>query len=266
MDGGSNLKYKKPLPMNHTSITSLFDHYFSVVPADTEELIKEVYRIRHQVYCEELGFEEQRANHLEFDDFDLHSSHCLLFHKASNNYAGCVRLVLTNDDSPEFKFPFEHTCQVNDDFQLLSEQPRSRFGEISRLAITADFRRRRGEATKPDGGSESIDASNDDERRRFPSVALGLYIAITAMGLKQGLEGVFAMMEPRLARQLRRFGFHFDQVGDTVEHRGKRAPFFISRESLFNKLKPELIELLDNIQHQLKLPPTESGTQFKHND
>jgi len=247
MDGGSNLK-KKSLTMKDTSITSLFDHYFSVVPADSEELIKEVYRIRHQVYCEELGFEEQRANHLEFDDYDLHSSHCLLFHKASDNYAGCVRLVLANDDSPEFKFPFEQTCQVNDDFKLLSELPRSRFGEISRLAITANFRRRRGEIDKPDGGSEAIDASKEDERRRFPSVALGLYIAITAMGLEQGLDGVFAMMEPRLARQLRRFGFYFDQVGDTVEHRGLRAPFYIGKETLLNELKPELIELLNSIQ------------------
>lgn len=245
---GEGITSKKSLAMNNTSIASLFDQYFSVIPADTEDLIKAVYNIRHQVYCEELGFEQQRANRLEIDDYDLHSSHCLLHHKSSNSYAGCVRLVLASNDNPEFKFPFEQTCKVSNDFSLFKEQPRRKFGEISRLAITANFRRRRGESNRPDGGSDSIDASNEDERRRFPSVALGLYIAITAIGLEQGLEGVFAMMEPRLARQLRRFGFYFTQIGDTVEHRGLRAPFFIDKQALFDNLRPEFRELLDSIQ------------------
>ncbi len=248
--------------MNNTSTTSLFDHHFSVVPANTEQLIETVYSIRHQVYCEELGFEEQRANHLEFDEHDLHSLHCLLYHKASKSYAGCVRLVLADKDNPSNLFPFENACrgQSNPNFAPLNEQPRSRFGEISRLAITADFRRRRGESNQPDGGSDAIDASNDDERRRFPSVALGLYLAITAMGLKQGLDGVFAMMEPRLARQLRRFGFCFSQVGEAIEHRGLRAPFLIDRNALFENLKPEYLDLLNNIQYQLETS-SEQDTQ-----
>ena len=246
--------------MNNTSIASLFDHHFSVIPADSEELIKAVYNIRHQVYCEELGFEQQRANRLEIDDYDLHSSHCLLHHKSSNSYAGCVRLVLASNNTPEFNFPFEQTCKVSDDFLLLKEQPRSKFGEISRLAITANFRRRRGESNKPDGGSDAIDASSEDERRRFPSVALGLYVAITAMGLEQGLDGVFAMMEPRLARQLRRFGFHFTQIGETVEHRGLRAPFFIDKQALFDNLRPEFRELLECIQASISTHKTTNTT------
>ena len=75
-------------------------------------------------------------------------------------------------------------------------------------------------------------------------------MAITVIGLNQGLDGVFAMMEPRLARQLRRFGLLFQQVGAEVEHRGIRAPFFISRDKIFNNLKPECRVLLDNIQNQ----------------
>ena len=93
--------------------------------------------------------------------------------------------------------------------------------------------------------------TRDSERRQFPSVALGLYAAIIAMGLNQGLDGVFAMMESRLARQLRSFGIVFTQVGAQVEHRGVRAPFFIHRDRLFNTLKPHYRELLDKIQGQL---------------
>lgn len=239
--------------MIEPSIAALFDNYFSVIPANSEELIKKVYHIRHQVYCEELGYEAQRANHLEFDDYDLRSIHCLLFHKPSQTYAGCIRLILADHYNATAKFPLEHVCnnKFSWDLDTPTRGARHKYGEISRLAITSNFRRRRGEAQFPDGGSEAIDDPDRDERRRFPSVALGLYVAITAMGLNQGLEGVFAMMEPRLARQLRRFGILFEQAGDTVEHRGTRAPFYISKENLFNNLKPEFMELLYNIQNQL---------------
>lgn len=240
--------------MNTPTLATLFDSYFSVIPANSEALIKMVYTIRHQVYCEELGYEEQRANHLEFDEYDLRSIHCLLFHKPSQTYAGCIRLILADNYDPTAKFPLERTCndKLKWEFETRPGNERSRYGEISRLAITANFRRRRGESQYPDGGSESIHDHDDDARRRFPSVALGLYVAITAMGLNQGLDGVFAMMEPRLARQLRRFGILFEQTGEAVEHRGTRAPFYISRENLFNNLKPQLVELLHSIQHQLE--------------
>lgn len=239
--------------MTETSLASHFGTYFSVVPADTGDLIEKVYQLRHKVYCEELGYEPQRANRLEFDEYDKRSIHCLLFHKASQTYVGCVRLVLADSQHPEAPFPFEHACKLSLewDFDSPAGTSRLKYGEISRLAITARFRRRRGEINGADDENEIPDEDGADERRHFPSVALGLYVAITAMGLNQGLEGVFAMMESRLARQLRRFGILFRQIGAEIEHRGTRAPFFISRDDLFNNFKPECRELLVNIQHQL---------------
>lgn len=239
--------------MNDISIASLFDRYFSVVPANTELLIKKVYNIRHQVYCEELGYEAERANHLEFDEYDLRSSHCLLFHKPSQSYAGCVRLIMAAPDDNDAKFPFEVSSgkQLKWGIAPPTDHERHKYGETSRLAITSKFRRRRGETKSPDGGSEAIDNSTADERRSFPSVALGLYLAATAIAIDKDLEGVFAIMEPRLARQLRRFGFLFEQVGDSINHRGIRAPFLINTKQVSNTLKAEYLELLTNIQNQV---------------
>jgi len=239
--------------MTESLLDTLLERYFSVVPANTGNLLEKVYRLRHQVYCDELGYEKQRANQLELDEYDKRSIHCLLFHKSSQTYVGCVRLILADSQNPDVPFPFELACgeSLQWDFDSSAGTSRRKYGEISRLVITANFRRRRGEASVADGGSESLDASAEDERRLFPSIALGLYIAITAMGLNQGLDGVFAMMEPRLARLLRRFGILFQQVGAEVEHRGIRAPFFISRDNLFANLKLECRGLLDNIQKQL---------------
>jgi hypothetical protein len=48
-----------------------------------------------------------------------------------------------------------------------------------------------------------------EDKRQLPSIALGLYLAAASIGLDAALESVFAMMEPRLARQLMRFGIRF---------------------------------------------------------
>lgn len=239
--------------MPDSALAPLFENFFRVVPADTEELLKKVYQLRHQVYCEELGYEPQRASRLEFDEYDQRSIHCLLFHKSSQTYVGCVRLILADHQKPDAPFPFELTSSksLNWDFASPAGTSRLKYGEISRLAIIAKFRRRRGEASQADGGGKIGHAHADDDRRHFPSVGLGLYFAISAIGLDKGLEGVFAMMEPRLARQLRRFCLLFEQIGDAVEHRGTRAPFFISRDNLFKNLNSECRELLASIQIQL---------------
>jgi N-acyl amino acid synthase of PEP-CTERM/exosortase system len=69
--------------MTESPLAHLFERYFSVVPANTGILLEKVYQLRHQVYCDELGYEQQRASQLEFDEYDKRSIHCLLFHKSS---------------------------------------------------------------------------------------------------------------------------------------------------------------------------------------
>lgn len=244
------------LDMSQSNLADLFATHFEVVPAESEDMLEKVFRIRHQVYCEELGFEPQRANQLEQDDFDKCAIHCLLLHKPSQTYVGCVRLVLADSQAPELGFPFEQVCgtSVRWAFDSAAGAGRKRYGEISRLAITANFRRPRNFVAASDGAHLLPDARDEASRRLFPSIAVGLYLAVAAMGLSKGLDGVFAMMEPKLARQLSHFGIHCEQAGDAVEHRGTRAPYFISSNSLLDNLKLECRTLLNKIQGCLALP------------
>ena len=69
--------------MTESPLATLFEPYFSVVHANTANLLEKVYQLRHQVYCEELCYEQQRASQLEHDDYDKRSIHCLLFHRSS---------------------------------------------------------------------------------------------------------------------------------------------------------------------------------------
>lgn len=236
---------------------NLFETYFDVVTANSGPMLEEVFRLRHQVYCEELGFEPQRASRLEHDEYDKRSIHCLLFYKASKTYIGCSRLILADSNEPEAPFPFELTCSksLRWSFDSSAGTGRERYGEISRLAIIAKFRRfPRNEVAVADGGSEDFYDGDEDEKHLFPTISLGLYLAMTAIVLNQGLKGVFAMMEPRLARRLRRLGILFEQVGEAVEHHGLRGPFLIHCDSILNTLKPDCRALLGKIQNSLAIP------------
>lgn len=219
-------------------------------------MLEKVFRLRHQVYCEELGFEPNCDSQLEQDVFDKNAIQCLLLHKPTQTYVGCVRLVLADSQAPELGFPFEQVCghAVRWAFDQAGGTGRKQYGEISRLAITANFRRPRNFVTPPNGNPSKLDARDETARRLFPSIAVGLYLAVAAMGLSKGLDGVFAMMEPRLARQLSRFGIHCQPAGEAVEHRGTRVPYFISRHSLLDNLKLECRTLLSKIQGCLALP------------
>ncbi len=235
----------------------LFETYFDVVTADSGPLLDEVFRLRHQIYCDELGFEPQRASCLEHDEYDKRSIHCLLFHKASKTYIGCSRLILADVNEPEEPFPFETACgeSFRWSFEGSAEPGRARYGEISRLAVIAKFRRfARNEVAAADGASEDFYDGDEDEKHLFPMISLGLYLAMTAIVLNRGLKGVYAMMEPRLARRLRRLGILFEQVGEAVEHHGLRGPFLVDCDAILNTLTPDCSALLGKIQYALVMP------------
>jgi N-acyl amino acid synthase of PEP-CTERM/exosortase system len=85
------------------------------------------------------------------------------------------------------------------------------------------------------------------ELRQFNHIPLGLYLACCAVSILTGLDGVFAMMEPRLARHLQRFGIIFQQMGQIVDHHGPRAAFYISQKTLLRNLNPEVNKLLNSL-------------------
>jgi len=247
--------------MNHAIAPRLadsFHHYFRVMSADRPALRARVYRIRYQVYCQELGYEraEDFPDGFERDGFDARSRHCLLRHLGSEQYAGCVRLVMADPADPTSLLPFESFCRPSlYDWVTDTILPRrGAFGEISRLAVPAQFRRRKGDGVLPDEALHGVvpgSGAGGGEHRHFPYIPVGLYLAAAAIGLEAGLEGVFAMMEPRLARHLRRFGFEFQQAGDVVGYHGERAAFYISRDVLFRHLDADMYGLLEGIRHDL---------------
>jgi len=218
-----------------------FSKYFRIDAALDDGLRDEVFRIRHSVYCEDLQFESTRPDGREIDHYDAHSVHCLL-RTATEPFrpVGCTRVVLTNPRDPAAPLPFEVSCAAALDRSIIdpARLPRERIAEISRLAVHRDYRRRRGEEHTP----VHIDNSDfsDGERPRFPFVPTSLLLGAVALAELSGIDSVFVLTEPRLAAHFGKLGVEVIQIGQPIEHRGRRIPSVMHVEEIIRNMRPIL--------------------------
>jgi len=237
--------------MNEDTVVSLFNKYFYFSRVNSSESLELVYKIRYEVFCEELQF-FQAQEYLEKDQYDDHSDFCLLIHKETNNPAGCIRLILPPDKTPDFSLPFEHFCSPSALLDIGHKEPvKGSFGEFSRIAVPCHFRRRENDEKKPLSLPEENFSSTIGRRSSFPFIPVGLFMGGMSLFLKSGLNYGFAMMEPRLPVMMQRFGIFFIQIGQAVDYYGLRAPFVLIREDAVNNLAPEARAILKIANHTL---------------
>lgn len=238
------------------SITSFFDlpgafrRHFRVLPAFTTELREACFRIRHQVYCEEFGFEPVRSSGLETDDWDANSLHCVMQAVTSEEFIGCMRLVMPRTDDPDRPLPFERVCAQSIYRELVDPKqlPRDSIAEVSRLAVVPSARR-----IAPAADAAAIEAA--DHAFALPNsavaacVQVGLYLGMLVMAHLHRIDTVFMLCEPRLARQLGMLmGVRPEIIGSAVEHRGSRVPAMISIPRLLDHSKFSGRPLFDEIR------------------
>lgn len=236
-------------------IPNNFKKYFSVRLADTEALRREAFRIRYEVYCDELGFEEKGAfpDGMERDEFDAVSDHLLLVHNVSQSYVGTARFVHSSASEPELMLPLEKYCSHAFDPALfdLKAQERGTIGEVSRLAVSSQFRRRAGERGKP-FTFDGVRSKLSDQAANFPYIAIGLYLGAAALCALHKYNFAVVMMEPRLAKRVSRIGIRFQQAGEPVDYHGIRGGYYISPDMLLEHLIPPIREMFDGIYTQLE--------------
>ncbi len=252
---GENIPHKSAatLASNEAeAIAKHFSNYLKPQIARSDVLKQEVYKLRYQVYCEELQFEEANPNHIEHDEFDVRSLHCFIRHLGSGTLAGTLRLISTHNDSE--LLPMEKFCpQAIIDAHM---HPRNflphHVCEISRLAVPLAFRKRQvdqfaGGAT----GAINEQTFSTQELRFFPYIAISLYLSAIAICHKSRIHHVFVMMEPRLARSLNFVGIHFTPIGAPVEYHGKRVAYYVDVRQLRKKLSAGYRKLLAMIEKEL---------------
>ncbi len=250
------------------TIVTMFDHYFDVVLADSVERRHAVFRVRFDVYCREFRYEREEdcPNGMEQDEYDAQALHAMIVHRASGAAAGCVRIIRRDVSTVHGVLPLEFNCGHTLDHEKLRPEslPAGAVCEISRLAVHPSYRRRAGESESP-LGDLSLSTISETERRAYPLVSIALFLAATAMVHTTRLPHVFAMMEPRLARLLKRSGLQFLQVGNLTDFHGPRAAHYIDVDDAIGGLKPEVLALYQLIHDKL-WPALNQVTDFSRPD
>ena len=216
----------------HNELERVFYRFFEVVRADTSDLLDEVYRLRYQVYCVEHPFEvaSQFPDGREIDPYDKRAAHALVRHHDSGLVAATVRLILPDPADSEELFPIEAHCRES--FSAAGMNPaameRENLAEISRFAVSKEFRRRAGEKATLSGVGPDPEVYRIDLQggRVLPHLTLGLFVAIVRMSADHGITQWYGVMEPSLLRLLSRFGIRFQRIGKPIDYHGKRQPCY----------------------------------------
>lgn len=221
------------------SLARGFEKYFDVVPADTPELVREAYRLRHQVYCVENDFEprERNANGLEIDAYDTRSIHCLLYFTPARRFIGTVRLVLPDPRQPQRSFPLQHVCGARlpaiDDTAEISRFCISRAQRWSSVTTAAGPT-----ALSADGDAPVHSRSAQDRRRILSYAALGLMRGLVEMSVARDVRHWCVLAAPALLRFLAGFGIRLDPVGPAVEFHGPRVPCYSNLRHVLSMVRP----------------------------
>ncbi len=246
---------------------------FTVSIVTDEKELKQVYRLRYKVYCDEWEFEnpDKHPNGIEVDEFDKHAVHFAV-RDDSQKTVGTVRMILNSEEG----FPIEKYCEIDTGN---SEIPKENIAEISRLAISRVYRRRSEDKylygpdeerriiggfdrpynyaenrthyrrtddkykSKP-GNPRSRNIHSSERRSRHELVTC-LYKAVYHESKRRKLTHWYAVMTKGLIILLNRFAFKFHAIGDPVDYHGIRTAYMgdilkIEEEVLAQK--PEIYE------------------------
>lgn len=221
-------------------IIDVFNKYFEMIPASTDELRNEVYKLRYQVYSTEngdkTGFNNfiDHSDGIEFDEYDSHSSHYLIRHREHGIYMATTRLILPSASNPEQLFPIEKHSQI-DDVDLLKTMPRHNLAELSRFCVSKEFRRRKNEQyLLITNDAESMIAYDQEEKRVSSHLTLALFACAIRMSYENNIHYWYAFMEPALMRVISALGIHFIGIGPLVNFYGMRKPCVIKIDDLLD--------------------------------
>lgn len=215
------------------------------------ELFEALFRLRYQVYVNEWGFEkpEDHPDGLETDCYDQHSRHFYVYAGSETEIVGTARIIMSSD----LPLPIHEHFSFYESFEKIPDES---VVEISRLAISKDFRRRaidkvifnmdKTSMEVTDQVQKSLDEVAVERRKCEHELIRGIYLSIYRECVRIGITHCYAVMARGLCVILSRWGICFQQIGPEKEYHGVRAPYVLSikafEESLAKK-NPELLRL-----------------------
>ena len=212
------------------------------------------FALRYQVYCEEMKFLDAAAypKGSETDAYDASSWHFGSFNK-DGMIVGTVRLVAGHP----LELPMNAHC-------ALFPEERSKLGElsevmeISRLAVSPRYRRRKGDGAwglpeqQPTQAGAPLPPGVERRHPVFPTV-IRLYRVMYHAMKRSGRIHLLASMETSLFRALRALRFPFKQIGPLADYYGPVMPFYMSVEDMEESLFRNHLEVLRYFNYGLEM-------------
>lgn len=203
----------------------LFQRDFQIKRAVSRDEQQQSYRLRHRVYCEELGFEPTNANAIEQDHYDQRSAHYLLQHRQSHNLAGTMRMVYCRSAAEQLPVVSYFDGRFTEPQLQPAAFAHDNVCELSRLALAGEFRRQQQPHNPALSQLNPLQVSPNNSHYRY--LAAGLYLAALEQAYSEGIAHAFAVVAPALARMLNRVGFQFRQISAPIELNGQRAAYYL---------------------------------------
>ncbi|MGC2456538.1 MAG: PEP-CTERM/exosortase system-associated acyltransferase [Gallionellaceae bacterium] len=238
--------------IDQTEMLRMETDYFLFEEVLWGTLAYELYlEFRYEIFCKELRRVVPppsllSSRPMETDQYDVCSRHFIAYHKTTSSIAASARVILPSpiglNVTPRYIIdrPLPYPDATDDNI-----------GEISRMAIAPQFRRRHEDQNKPfQGGPESEMSFQQEKRRRHqPELVLGMYREIYQMSKQQGVSYCMAAMDDRFSRLLNTLGFPFKAVGPVNKNvQPPRRVYLISAVELERSLNSREARILSFLQ------------------
>ena len=217
--------------------------YYQKIPK-TDARSNDIYKLRYKVYCDEWGFEkpEDHPGGVEIDEFDEFSSHFAVIRTDNHEMIGTTRIIFCS----EHGFPLESHSTIESG--ALEGIRRDNIGEVSRLAVSKDYRKRFIDKVMFEFKEydEEYEKQISAERRKVDQeIVLNLYSCIYKECVDKNLTHLIAVMADGLYLILKRIGIIFTRIGPSVDYHGPRTPYICCIEESIQNIKrrrPDIYE------------------------
>jgi N-acyl amino acid synthase of PEP-CTERM/exosortase system len=218
---------------------------------DTPGLLAESYALRYQVYCLERAFlhAENYPDHLEIDAFDSHSLHVGTIN-LQGHLVGTARLVQAGAGG----LPLFHYCMISPN-EMELYRPGNTVVEVSRLAVSRNYRRRREDGPYGTRGAAPYNAATERREgvaRLGGELVVSLYRTLYQTSKRNGITHWLAAVEKSLLRLLLKCEFPFRAIGPEIDYFGPVAPYLMSLaqfdQAILAHRKPFLDDFLVDLE------------------
>lgn len=200
--------------------------------ANFEETMEEVFRLRYKVYCEEWGFEDIAAypNGMERNEFDNSSVHFIIQSTSDDSIVGTARVIFPS----ELGYAVTKFCRIDPQLhgRWLENAAEARIGEVSRLAISKEYRKRIEDDVLSGFSSELPLANHLEHEKRKCNYVHEFYKYLLVQSMDMGLTHWYVAMKRGLHILLKRVGMEFHPVGPEIDYHGLRTPYLGNLEEI----------------------------------